>query len=70
MSLNQIHNQMSQSWRELRRSFDRSHSEWDDRVHNQFKRDYWQGLDGDLQPYLQSLSDLAQTIQKARQNVK
>lgn len=69
MSLNQLHYQLSQSWLEMDRRFNRSIEYWDDSVRDQFERDYWQGFHADMSPYLSALDDLARTVQQAKQNV-
>ncbi|MDD2522398.1 MAG: hypothetical protein PHW11_06245 [Anaerolineaceae bacterium] len=70
MSLNQLHNQISQSWIGLDRHFKRSQEFWDDGVRNQFERDYWQGFHAEMSPYLSALDDLARTVQQARQSIR
>ena len=70
MTLKQLHDQLSQSWIEMNRNFTRSHEEWDDMVLVQFERDYWHGLQAGMSPHLQSLKDLATTVQQARRFVK
>jgi len=70
MSLNQLHNQISQCWIELNREFSRSQEEWNDEVRAQFDREYWHGLHGEMPVYINALDDLARTVQNAKQNVK
>jgi len=69
MSLNVIHNQFQQAWRQLDQQWQKTTALWDDPVRWRFEQDFWRGLERQVPATLQAIERLAQVIAQARQNV-
>ena len=48
MSLNVIHNQLQQAWRQLDQQWQKTTALWDDPVRWRFEQDFWRGLERGL----------------------
>lgn len=61
---------LTSSWVKLRQRWESSKSMWNDKVREDFERDYWLQLEQQVNTTQREMERLAQVISKARHSVK
>jgi hypothetical protein len=66
MPMEEYRNQIYQEWINLRRGWTNASSDWNDSVHDEFARNFWQPIDALLPSYLENVDDLISSINQAK----
>lgn len=62
--------QLNVAWRTLCSCWEETKAVWDDRVRRDFEKEYWTGLEAEVQATQRELERLAQVLARVQRDVK
>ncbi len=69
-NLNTTRAELHESWQRVRQRWQGTTALWNDSVHRQFEREFWQPLEDQVPATLKEMERLTEVITQARRSVK